>query len=60
LGGGRRFLPLSAAGQRRWFKSEDAAEHLRSPLRRDFGETAEDSAPRRGQTAEPLVAGGGA
>jgi len=42
LGGRRRFLSLSAAGQRRWFKSEDAAEHLHSPLRRDFGETAED------------------
>jgi len=27
LGGGRRFSSLLAAGQRRWFKSEDAAEH---------------------------------
>jgi hypothetical protein len=52
LGGGRRFLSLSAAGWRRWFKSEDAAEHLRSPLRRNFGETAEDGAPRRRR--EPL------
>ncbi|MFZ8807607.1 MAG: hypothetical protein ACO2PN_05830 [Pyrobaculum sp.] len=42
LGGGRRFLSLSAAGWRRWFKSEDAAEHPRPPLRRNSGETAED------------------
>jgi len=47
-------LSLSAAGWRRWFKSEHAAEHLRSPLRRDFGETAEDGcAAARAGTAEP-------
>jgi len=41
VGGGS----LSAAGQRRWFKSEDAAEQPRPPLRRDFGEPAEDGCP---------------
>jgi len=54
VGGGS----LSAAGCRRWFKSEDAAEYPRPPLRRNSGETAEDR--RRAGTAEPSVAGGGA
>jgi hypothetical protein len=53
LRGGRRFLSLSAAGWRRWFKSEDAAEHLRPPLRRDFGETAEDGRQAESRRASP-------
>jgi hypothetical protein len=50
MGGGS----LSAAGWRRWFESEDAAEHSRPPLRQDFGESAEyGCAAAQAGTAEP-------